>query len=179
MALIAELHLRCPQTDRGPSARCTPQRKKEKTFEALLRQAEGLAHQQPVLMMFDDLHWIDPSSRELLDRHDRAGGGLAGAAAGNVPPRVSAAMDRAAACDDADAGPARPDPYGGNDCKCCRRGLALTRDRGGDRRTHRWRAAVRRGTDLGGAGGQRPGRSGAVQRCRIRRSRCRRRCMLR
>ena len=37
-------------------------------FAALLRQIEGLARQQPVLMVFDDLHWIDPSSRELLDR---------------------------------------------------------------------------------------------------------------
>src|ERR1700733_949324 len=45
-----------------------PQRKKDKTFEALLRQAEDLSRQQPVLMVFDDLHWIDPSSHELLDR---------------------------------------------------------------------------------------------------------------
>jgi tetratricopeptide (TPR) repeat protein len=46
----------------------TPQRKKEKTFEALLRQVECLSSQQPVLMVFEDIHWIDPSSRELLDR---------------------------------------------------------------------------------------------------------------
>ena len=46
----------------------TPQRKKEKTFAALLRQLEALARQKPVLMVFEDLHWIDPSSRELLDR---------------------------------------------------------------------------------------------------------------
>jgi hypothetical protein len=45
----------------------TPQRKKEMTFEALIRQFEGLAHQQPLLTIFEDLHWIDPSSRELLD----------------------------------------------------------------------------------------------------------------
>jgi predicted ATPase len=32
-----------------------------------LRQLAGLAHQQPVLMIFEDLHWVDPSSRELLD----------------------------------------------------------------------------------------------------------------
>ena len=46
----------------------TPQRKREKTFEALLRQLEALARQKPVLMVFEDLHWIDPSSREFLDR---------------------------------------------------------------------------------------------------------------
>src|SRR6185312_11714642 len=43
-------------------------RRKEKTFEALLRQLEGLARQQPVLMVFDDIHWIDPSSQGLLDQ---------------------------------------------------------------------------------------------------------------
>jgi predicted ATPase len=30
-------------------------------------QLEGLARTQPVLMIFEDLHWIDPTSRELLD----------------------------------------------------------------------------------------------------------------
>jgi class 3 adenylate cyclase len=45
----------------------TPQRKKERTFEALLGQFEGLAHQRPLLSIFEDVHWIDPSSRELLD----------------------------------------------------------------------------------------------------------------
>jgi class 3 adenylate cyclase len=45
----------------------TAQRKKELTFEALLRQFEGLAHQRPLLTIFEDVHWIDPSSRELLD----------------------------------------------------------------------------------------------------------------
>jgi class 3 adenylate cyclase/tetratricopeptide (TPR) repeat protein len=67
VALIAELHA-LPTVDFAPPLDVTPQRKKEKTFEALLRQIEGLARQQPMLMMFDDLHWIDPSSRELLDQ---------------------------------------------------------------------------------------------------------------
>ena len=67
VALIAELHA-LPSTDLAPPLDVTPQRKKEKTFEALLHQVEGLSRQQPVLMLFDDLHWIDPSSRELLDR---------------------------------------------------------------------------------------------------------------
>ena len=37
-----------------PADGLTPQRKKDKTFEALLRQVEGLAQRQPVLMMFDE-----------------------------------------------------------------------------------------------------------------------------
>jgi predicted ATPase len=36
-------------------------------LEALIRQLEGLACQQPVFMVFEDAHWIDPTSRELLD----------------------------------------------------------------------------------------------------------------
>jgi predicted ATPase len=39
-----------------------------RTIEALIRQLEGLARQQPVVMVFEDAHWIDPTSRELLDQ---------------------------------------------------------------------------------------------------------------
>jgi class 3 adenylate cyclase/predicted ATPase len=67
VVLIADLHA-LPSADLAPPLDLAPQRKKEKTFEALLRQVEGLSQQQPLLMIFDDLHWIDPSSRELLDR---------------------------------------------------------------------------------------------------------------
>jgi class 3 adenylate cyclase len=45
----------------------TPQRKREKLLAALLHQLDAFARQQPVLMVVEDLHWIDPSSRELLD----------------------------------------------------------------------------------------------------------------
>jgi class 3 adenylate cyclase/tetratricopeptide (TPR) repeat protein len=67
VALIAEL-VSLPSADLATPLDVTPQRKKDTTFEALLRQIEGLSRRQPLLMMFDDLHWIDPSSRELLDR---------------------------------------------------------------------------------------------------------------
>ena len=52
---------------RHPLPNLSPQRKKERTLEALIRQLEGLARRQPVLMVFEDAHWIDPTSRELLD----------------------------------------------------------------------------------------------------------------
>jgi predicted ATPase len=51
-----------------PLLELPPQRKKELTFAALLRRHEALARRQPVLMVFEDLHWIDPTTRELLDR---------------------------------------------------------------------------------------------------------------
>jgi class 3 adenylate cyclase len=47
--------------------RVSPQRKREMLFEALLHQLDALARGRPVLMVFEDAHWIDPTSRELLD----------------------------------------------------------------------------------------------------------------
>jgi predicted ATPase len=44
----------------------SPQRKREMLFEALLHQFEALARSRPILMVLEDAHWIDPSSRELL-----------------------------------------------------------------------------------------------------------------
>jgi class 3 adenylate cyclase len=45
----------------------SPQRKRQKLFEAVLHQLESLARGRPVLLVFEDAHWVDPSSRELLD----------------------------------------------------------------------------------------------------------------
>ena len=45
----------------------SPQRKKELTLAALIRWLEGLARRQPVVVVFEDAHWVDPTSRELLD----------------------------------------------------------------------------------------------------------------
>ena len=45
----------------------SPQRKRQKLFEALLKLLEAEAQQRPVLIIFEDSHWIDPTSRELLD----------------------------------------------------------------------------------------------------------------
>jgi hypothetical protein len=81
--LLAEL-LSIPTGNRFSALNWSPQRKKEKIFEALLRQLDIRSRQQPVLLVYEDVHWIDPSSRELLDmtvdcvarlpapRHDRA-----------------------------------------------------------------------------------------------------------
>src|SRR3984893_13041543 len=66
ISLLAEL-LSLPGGDRFAPLDLSPQRKKARTLAALLRQLEGLARQQPVLMIFEDLHWIDPTSREFLD----------------------------------------------------------------------------------------------------------------
>jgi class 3 adenylate cyclase/predicted ATPase len=45
----------------------SPQRRREMLFEALMRQLESLSRSRPILMVFEDAHWIDPTTRELLD----------------------------------------------------------------------------------------------------------------
>ncbi|WP_027555879.1 adenylate/guanylate cyclase domain-containing protein [Bradyrhizobium sp. Cp5.3] len=65
--LIADL-LSVPIGDRYPPLNFTPQKRKEKTLGVLLAQLEGLAARRPVLMVFEDVHWIDPTSLDLLDR---------------------------------------------------------------------------------------------------------------
>jgi tetratricopeptide (TPR) repeat protein len=66
VAFIVDL-LSLPVSGRHPLPNLSPQRKKERILEALLRQLEGLARQHPVLMVVEDAHWVDPTSRELLD----------------------------------------------------------------------------------------------------------------
>jgi predicted ATPase len=53
--------------DRYPPLAFSPQRQKERTFQALLDQLEGLAARQPVLAVYEDLHWSDPTTLELLE----------------------------------------------------------------------------------------------------------------
>jgi len=66
ISLVAEM-LSLSGGERFPPLDLSPQRKKERTLAALLRQLQALARRQPILMIFEDLHWIDPTSRELLD----------------------------------------------------------------------------------------------------------------
>jgi class 3 adenylate cyclase/predicted ATPase len=64
--LFAEL-LSIPIGDCHAPLNLTPQKRKEKTLHAQLAQVEGLASQQPVLMVWEDVHWSDPTTRESLD----------------------------------------------------------------------------------------------------------------
>jgi class 3 adenylate cyclase/predicted ATPase len=66
VAFLADL-LSLPAAERHPLPNLTSQRKKERTLEALIHQLKGLAQQEPVVMVFEDAHWIDPTSLELLD----------------------------------------------------------------------------------------------------------------
>jgi len=67
IGLIAELlSLPCSGRYRVPDL-MRPRRKKENTLEALVRYPAGFARRQPVLMIFEDLHWADATSQEFLD----------------------------------------------------------------------------------------------------------------
>jgi class 3 adenylate cyclase len=53
--------------DRYAPLNLSPQKQKGKTLEALAGQVEALAQRQPVLMIWEDVHWIDATSQESLD----------------------------------------------------------------------------------------------------------------
>jgi predicted ATPase/class 3 adenylate cyclase len=65
VAVLANL-LALPTSDRYQLQELSPQKRKEKTLAALLAQLDGLAARQPVFTIFEDIHWIDPTSLELL-----------------------------------------------------------------------------------------------------------------
>jgi class 3 adenylate cyclase/predicted ATPase len=58
--------LAIPADHRYPPLALTPQRQKQRTLELLVEQLAGLAGQRPVLAVYEDAHWIDPSTFELL-----------------------------------------------------------------------------------------------------------------
>jgi class 3 adenylate cyclase/tetratricopeptide (TPR) repeat protein len=55
----------------GPDARLdalAPQEKRQKVFAALLARIDQLARKKPLFILFEDMHWIDPTTQELVDR---------------------------------------------------------------------------------------------------------------
>lgn len=66
VGLVAEL-LGLPALGRyRPPPELTPQQRKEKIFEVALSHVFGLSRRQSMMMLFEDVHWIDPTSLELL-----------------------------------------------------------------------------------------------------------------
>ena len=63
--LVAAL-LGVPTGEGYPALTLTPEVQKRRTLQALVDQVAGLAAQRPVLAMYEDVHWIDPSTLELL-----------------------------------------------------------------------------------------------------------------
>ena len=65
--LFAEM-MSLPNDGRYAALDLAPQQRRQRTLEALTSQLAGLASQHPVLMIFEDVHWIDPTSLEALNR---------------------------------------------------------------------------------------------------------------
>jgi class 3 adenylate cyclase len=57
-----------PNDGRYPTLELSPQQRRQKTLEALNTQLTALSKTNPVLMIFEDVHWIDPTSLEVLAR---------------------------------------------------------------------------------------------------------------
>ena len=91
--LLADL-LEIADTGRYPRPALTPARKKERTLRALLGQLTGLAARGPVLAVYDDVHWADPTTLELLrlviDRVQQA----PGTGGDHLPAGIRPALDR-------------------------------------------------------------------------------------
>lgn len=59
--------LSVPTDDRYPPIELTPQVQKERTLDALGDYVVGLSERQPVLIIFEDMHWADPTTLEALE----------------------------------------------------------------------------------------------------------------
>ncbi|MCZ6591777.1 MAG: AAA family ATPase, partial [Alphaproteobacteria bacterium] len=66
MALIAAL-LSIPADQRYALPELTPQQQKDRTLATVVDQLIGLTTRKPVVFIFEDAHWIDPTSLELLE----------------------------------------------------------------------------------------------------------------
>jgi class 3 adenylate cyclase/tetratricopeptide (TPR) repeat protein len=59
--------LSVPFGNHGTSLRLSARRQKEMTFDMLIRRLTRLARARPVLVVFEDAHWADPTTLELLE----------------------------------------------------------------------------------------------------------------
>jgi class 3 adenylate cyclase len=67
LSLFADM-LSLPNDGRYPTLDITPEQRRQRTLEALGAQVEALSGSEPVLMIFEDAHWTDPTSLESLSR---------------------------------------------------------------------------------------------------------------
>ena len=59
--------LSIPTDDRYSPLDLSPQQQKDATVAALANHLIGLGRDEPMVIIFEDAHWIDPTSREVLD----------------------------------------------------------------------------------------------------------------
>src|SRR5215472_14707661 len=66
-ALFAEM-LSLANDGRYPALELTPEQRRQRTLDALILQVQALTRSNPVLMIFEDAHWTDPTRLELFGR---------------------------------------------------------------------------------------------------------------
>ena len=162
-ALFAEL-LSLPNDGRYPAAEMSPQQRRQRTLEALTTQTVALAEQAPLLMIFEDTHWIDPTSLEALGR------GIDRIKAVGVlliityrpefePPWIGRPYVTRTHHQSV-----RRTRHRRHDRPGRRKQVAAAEYPAGHYRAHRRHPAVRGGNDKGGFGGEKRGRSSADRR---------------
>jgi predicted ATPase/class 3 adenylate cyclase len=66
-ALFVQM-LSLPNDGRYPELELAPRQRRQTTMDALVRQVEILSGSGPLLVVFEDAHWADPTSLELMGR---------------------------------------------------------------------------------------------------------------
>ncbi len=56
-----------PLGERYPALNLSPERQREKTLEALVTLVLEMAERQPLVLLIEDIHWLDPTTRDWLD----------------------------------------------------------------------------------------------------------------
>ena len=105
-SLFAEM-LSIPNDGRYPALQLTPQQRRQRMLNALVLQAVALSRQKPLLMIFEDAHWADPTSLELWGRIVDRIPSLQNSIDRDIPAGVRGAVDRTVLCDRADHQPPR------------------------------------------------------------------------
>jgi class 3 adenylate cyclase/tetratricopeptide (TPR) repeat protein len=59
--------LSIPCEERYGAVAMTPQKFKDETLRALIDMTEAIARRQPTIMLFEDIHWADPTTLEVID----------------------------------------------------------------------------------------------------------------
>ena len=159
-ALFAEM-LSLANDGRYPALELSPEQRRQRTLEALSTQLAALARQQPVLMIFEDAHWVDPTSLEVLGRTVDRIKTLPALLIVTFRPEFNAPW-----VGQSHVTSLTLNRLGEREAAGIIAGLIGNKESaggcdGGDRRAHRRHSAVRGGDDEGGAGGGERGRGPA------------------
>jgi hypothetical protein len=92
LCLFGDL-LAVPVGDRYPPGPSDAHRKRELIFAALLEELELLSRERPVLMIFEDIHWADPTLPSTSRQSHRTGTTTADPDGDHFSARIFAAMD--------------------------------------------------------------------------------------